>query len=95
MKRGDVPKAVECYMNETGASLEEGREHVKWMLREVWKETNGERFGGESPFAVNFIQSAADLGRQAQFMYLHGDGHGIRNPQIEQRILSLLFHPAL
>lgn len=83
-------------MNETGCSFEEGREHVKFMLREVWKETNGERLVAEkSPFALNFIRSATDLGRQAQFMYLHGDGHGIRNPQIEQRILSLLFHPAV
>ncbi|KAG8368605.1 hypothetical protein BUALT_Bualt15G0062800 [Buddleja alternifolia] len=28
MKRGDVPKSIQCYMNETGASREEAQEYV-------------------------------------------------------------------
>ncbi|XP_047938153.1 terpineol synthase, chloroplastic-like [Salvia hispanica] len=92
MERGDAPKALECYMNETGASREEAREHVKCMIREIWMKMNGERFK-ESPFSDDFIRSAADLGRQAQYMYQHGDGHGISNPEMEERISGLIFQP--
>ncbi|XP_057812515.1 terpineol synthase, chloroplastic-like [Salvia miltiorrhiza] len=92
MQRGDVPKAVECYMNETGASIEAAREHVMGMLRETWMKTNEERFKA-SPFSQDFIRSAADLGRQAQYMYQHGDGHGISNPQMKERISTLIFQP--
>nr|WAB71041.1 (-)-bornyl diphosphate synthase [Mentha longifolia] len=93
MRRGDVPKAVECYMNDTGASMEEGREYVKFMIRETWKETNEESFKEKLPFSEIFMRSAADLGRQAQYMYQHGDGHGISNREMEERILGLIFEP--
>ncbi|KAL6535018.1 hypothetical protein OROMI_026392 [Orobanche minor] len=92
-RRGDVPDAVECYMNDTGGSMEEAREHVKFMIRETWKETNGERFKKKLPFSENFMKCAADLGRQAQYMYQYGDGHGISNPQMKERILGLIFEP--
>ncbi|KAH6833097.1 hypothetical protein C2S53_002961 [Perilla frutescens var. hirtella] len=92
LKRGDVPKAVECHMNETGASREEAKQHVWTMLWETWKKMNEESFGN-SPFSKDFMRSAADLGRQAQYMYQHGDGHGIRNREMEERILGLIFDP--
>ncbi|KAL6571240.1 hypothetical protein OROHE_002883 [Orobanche hederae] len=92
-RRGDVPDAVECYMNDTGGSMEDAREHVKFMIRETWKETNGERFKKKLPFSENFMKCAADLGRQAQYMYQYGDGHGISNPQMKERILGLIFEP--
>nr|QJX58284.1 monoterpene synthase 11 [Salvia officinalis] len=93
LQRGDVPKAVECYMNETGASVEEAREHVKCMLRETWMKTNEESFKECPIFSKDFMRSAADLGRHAQYMYQHGDGHGISNPQMEERIRTLIFQP--
>ncbi|KAH6789932.1 hypothetical protein C2S51_004938 [Perilla frutescens var. frutescens] len=96
MERGDVPKSVECYMKESGASREEGREHVKFMIWETWKMMNQElmRVGDSHQFLHNFIISAVDLGRMAQYMYQDGDGHGIQNqPQIKNRFASLLFEP--
>ncbi|KAF7836506.1 terpene synthase 10-like [Senna tora] len=42
MKRGDVPKAIECYMNEYEGSEEDGREHIKSMMDETWKKMNEE-----------------------------------------------------
>ncbi|KAG6406754.1 hypothetical protein SASPL_134363 [Salvia splendens] len=81
MERGGAPKAVECYMNETGASREEAREHVMCIIRDIWTKTNEERFK-ESAFSDDFI-------RQAQYMYQHGDGHGISNPEMEERILAM------
>ncbi|XP_022897579.1 terpene synthase 10-like [Olea europaea var. sylvestris] len=40
MKRGDVPKTIQCYMNETGASEDEAREHIRSLIRETWKKMN-------------------------------------------------------
>lgn len=92
MERGDVPKSVQCYMKETGASREEAGEHVKGMIWETWKKMNEERVG-DSGFSKECMRSAVDLGRMAQYMYQFGDGHGIQNPQIKDRISSVLFEP--
>nr|BBO53754.1 putative (R)-limonene synthase [Scoparia dulcis] len=93
MERGDVPKSIQCYMNETGASEMEAREHIKSLICETWKEMNKERMRNDCPFSEAFVESAVGLGRMAQYMYEHGDGHGIQNSQIKQRISSLLFDP--
>ncbi|KAL7098970.1 hypothetical protein ACP275_09G052700 [Erythranthe tilingii] len=85
MKRGDVPKSIECYMNES----------VRCLIKETWKEMNEDlRVIADSPlFERDFVRSAVDLGRMAQYMYQHGDGHGIQFPQMKERIISLLFEP--
>ncbi|KAL3617313.1 hypothetical protein CASFOL_038858 [Castilleja foliolosa] len=94
MSRGDVPKSIQCYMNESGASKEEAREHVRAMIHETWKEMNKERVvAANSTLQAEFVRSAVDIGRMAQYMYQHGDGHGIHFPQMKGRISSLLFEP--
>ncbi|XP_051139292.1 terpineol synthase, chloroplastic-like [Andrographis paniculata] len=98
MARGDVPKSIECYMNERGASREEAKEHIMAMIAETWKHMNEEvarTQQGDSPqFPRAFVRCAMDLGRMAQYMYQHGDGHGTqKQPQIKNRIPSLLFNP--
>ncbi|KAF7836507.1 terpene synthase 10-like [Senna tora] len=40
MERGDVPKALQCYMNEFEASEEEGREYLGSMIRQISGSTN-------------------------------------------------------
>ncbi|KAL8060900.1 hypothetical protein ABFS82_02G054400 [Erythranthe guttata] len=95
MKRGDVPKSIECYMNESGAGREEAQDYVRCLINETWKEMNEElRVITESPlFERDFVRSAVDLGRMAQYMYQYGDGHGIQFPEMKDRIISLLFEP--
>ncbi|KAL0422436.1 UNVERIFIED_CONTAM: (R)-limonene synthase [Sesamum latifolium] len=101
MERGDVAKAVECYMNERGGSREEGVEYVRYLIDETWKKMNGVAVavavavGGDDsdPFLQDFVRIAADLGRMAQYMYQDGDGHGVQTPQIKESITTLLFHP--
>uniref|UniRef100_A0A1W7HBY2 Putative limonene-myrcene synthase n=1 Tax=Scoparia dulcis TaxID=107240 RepID=A0A1W7HBY2_SCODU len=93
LKRGDVPKSIQCYMNERRTSEVEATEHVRYLIYETWKKMNKEQIGNCCQFPDIFIRSAVDLGRMAQYMYQHGDGHGIQNPLIKQRILSLLFEP--
>ncbi|KAL3617319.1 hypothetical protein CASFOL_038864 [Castilleja foliolosa] len=94
MDRGDVPKAIECYINESGASVEEAREHVKFMINETWKEMNEERVGAGNLFQPEFVRIAVDFARAAQYVYQYGDGFGTHSfPQMKHRILSLLFEP--
>ncbi|PIN03686.1 (R)-limonene synthase [Handroanthus impetiginosus] len=92
MKRGDVPKSIQCYMNETGASTKEAQEYVRFLIWTTWKKINEERISNSS-LSQTFVRCAVDLGRMAQYMYHHGDGHGIQNPTIKESISSLLFEP--
>ncbi|KEH38237.1 terpene synthase 10 isoform X2 [Medicago truncatula] len=88
---GDIPKSIQCYMNETGASEVEACEYVKSMMFIEWKKMNKEAHG--SSFSQCFIDTAVNLARMALFMYHHGDGHTIQAPEIKNRITSLVFQP--
>ena len=79
-------------MYETGASEEEARKHISYLMGETWKKLNEDR-AVESPFPETFIGIAMNLARMAQFMYQHGDGHGIEYGETEDRVLSLLVEP--
>ncbi|KAG6422038.1 hypothetical protein SASPL_118599 [Salvia splendens] len=85
MERGDVAESIQCYMKESGASVEEAREHARFLIWKSWKRMNEERVGNFQ-FPKEFIKKAVDLGRMAQYMYQLGDGHGIQNPHIKDRI---------
>ncbi|KAH6801468.1 hypothetical protein C2S52_001932 [Perilla frutescens var. hirtella] len=91
VSRGDVPKSIQCYMNDNNASEEEARRHVRWLIAETWKEMNVEMVSVDSPFCKDFIACAADMGRMAQYMYHNGDGHGMQNSQIHQQMTDFLF----
>jgi hypothetical protein len=88
---GDNPKIIQCYMNDRGASEVEAREYVKSLLCTTWKKMNKEAH--TSSFSQSFIDTALNIGRMALFMYLHGDGHSIQDPEIQNRIMSLIFQP--
>ncbi|KAK4572350.1 hypothetical protein RGQ29_030690 [Quercus rubra] len=89
LKRGDVPKAIQCYMNESGASEEDAHEYIKYLISATWKKMNQDRVAS-SPFSQIFIEIALNLARMAQCMYQHGDGHGAGNHETKDRVLSLL-----
>ncbi|KAL0357020.1 UNVERIFIED_CONTAM: (-)-alpha-terpineol synthase [Sesamum calycinum] len=66
VKRGDVPKSIQCYTNESGGSGEEAVEYIRFVIGETWKDMNQEAFVAEdSPFPQDFVRIAADLGRMA------------------------------
>nr|WBW04433.1 terpene synthase [Ficus langkokensis] len=92
IKRGDVPKSIQCYMHEVGASEEEARQHIKFLINETWKQMNEDRVA-EPRFSQTFIEIATNLARMAQCMYQHGDGHGIQDRETKDRVLSLLVNP--
>ncbi|XP_030935583.1 myrcene synthase, chloroplastic-like [Quercus lobata] len=89
LKRGDVPKSIQCYMNETGASEEDAREYIRCMISATWKKMN-ECPATSSLLSQTFIEMTFNAPRMTYFMYHHGDGHGVGNHKIKDCILSLL-----
>ncbi|KAH9685723.1 Beta-myrcene/(E)-beta-ocimene synthase 2 [Citrus sinensis] len=81
IQRGDVPKSIQCYMHETGASEEVAREHIKDMMRQMWKKLNAYRADKNSPLSQTTVEFILNVVRVSHFMYLHGDGHGAQNQE--------------
>ncbi|XP_076938731.1 R-linalool synthase QH5, chloroplastic-like [Bidens hawaiensis] len=92
LARGDVPKSIQCYMHESGATEEEARKYIKELIADAWKKLNKERMLANTQFSREHIEYASNMARMAQFMYGKGDGHG--RPDITKAYLSsLLFSP--
>uniref|UniRef100_A0A7N0VJY3 Uncharacterized protein n=1 Tax=Kalanchoe fedtschenkoi TaxID=63787 RepID=A0A7N0VJY3_KALFE len=71
MARGDVPKAVECYMNDIGASKEAARNHVKDMVREEWKKLNKHAMENKT-LPHSTVTKFPNYMKAAHFFYMHG-----------------------
>ncbi|KAF6154360.1 hypothetical protein GIB67_026816 [Kingdonia uniflora] len=89
LERGDVPKSIQCYMHDTGASEETAREHIQELIGKTWKKMNKECIA-YSPFPQSFISAALGLARMAQCMYQYGDGHGAPDRETKDRVNTLL-----
>ncbi|XVF78405.1 hypothetical protein PTKIN_Ptkin14bG0129600 [Pterospermum kingtungense] len=92
LKRGDVSKSIQCYMNETDCSEEEARQHIKNLIDATWKKMNKDLIT-HSPIFGTFIQIASNLARTAQCIYQHGDGHGVECRETKDHVLLLLVSP--
>ncbi|EOA26785.1 hypothetical protein CARUB_v10022874mg [Capsella rubella] len=95
LARGDVHKSIQCYMNETGASEEKARSHVRQMINDLWDEMNYEKMShGSSLHHHDFMETVMNLARMSLCMYQYGDGHGSpEKAKIVDRVMSLLFNP--
>ncbi|XP_071722521.1 terpene synthase 10-like [Rutidosis leptorrhynchoides] len=96
IKRGDVPKSIQCYMHETGATEEEARAYMRKLIDEGWKKLNEACINANyenSPFSDVFKRTTMNLIRMAMLMYLNGDGHASQSQESIDRVLSLLVQP--
>ncbi|KAK8985628.1 hypothetical protein V6N11_068876 [Hibiscus sabdariffa] len=92
LKRGDVPKSIQCYMHENKVSEEEAHEHIKKLIEAAWRKINEEQMG-KSPFSRTFVEIAMNLARVAHMMYQNGDGHTNEDGDTKERVLSLFVDP--
>nr|B6SCF4.1 RecName: Full=Myrcene synthase, chloroplastic; AltName: Full=Monoterpene synthase MTS2; Short=HlMTS2; Flags: Precursor [Humulus lupulus]ACI32638.1 MTS2 [Humulus lupulus] len=92
LNRGDVPKSIQCYMYDTGASEDEAREHIKFLICETWKDMN-KNDEDNSCFSETFVEVCKNLARTALFMYQYGDGHASQNCLSKERIFALIINP--
>ncbi|KAK8630047.1 hypothetical protein V6N13_078858 [Hibiscus sabdariffa] len=91
MKRGDVPKSIQCYMYESDSSEAEAREYIRKLIDETWKKMNEEYLSvAHSTSSPTFVQIALNVARMAQCMYQYGDGHGVADQLTKRRVLLLL-----
>ncbi|KAK6805501.1 hypothetical protein RDI58_003286 [Solanum bulbocastanum] len=86
LKKGDVSKSIQCYMNEKGASEEEAREHIRFLIKETWEAMNTAQ-RKKSPFSETFIGVVKNITRTSHFMYLHND--------VKSSISKILFEPII
>ncbi|XP_057787996.1 1,8-cineole synthase, chloroplastic-like [Salvia miltiorrhiza] len=95
VERGDVPKSVQCHMNEENASEQEAREHLRSLIDQTWKTINKEMMmASDSPFSKYFVEVVANLARMAQFIYQHeSDGFGMQHSLVNKMLRGLLFDP--
>lgn len=93
MERGDVPKSIQCYMNEKGVSEEDARKHINLLIKETWKLMNTALQKENSLFSETFIACAVNGARTSHTIYQHGDGYGIQNLHTKNRIRQLFFEP--
>ncbi|KAI3809397.1 hypothetical protein L1987_25369 [Smallanthus sonchifolius] len=93
LKRGDVPKSIQCYMHETGASEEKAREYIKNLIMETWKTLNNERISFNCPSSQILVECATNLGRMGQFTYQYADVFGSPDDWYKSHEISLIFNP--
>ncbi|MFQ6641316.1 hypothetical protein Gotur_015499 [Gossypium turneri] len=94
LERGDVPKSIQCYMYESGASEEEAREHIWKLIDAEWKKMNKDQMT-ESLFSRKFFERAINHARVALMIYRKDDGFGIEGNEFKDKVLSLFVHPII
>ncbi|XP_043694237.1 probable terpene synthase 9 isoform X1 [Telopea speciosissima] len=91
MERGDVPKSIQCYMNEKGVPEGEAREHIEGLVRDSWKKLNECAQSCGLPRWV--VDMALNMARTSQCIFHHGDGIGTPGGVTKDRVVSLFIEP--
>ncbi|KAL2495304.1 cineole-1 [Forsythia ovata] len=91
IKRGDVPKSIQCYIQDTGCSEEDARDYVKYLIDVTMKKMNKDILM-DSPFK-DFVGTAMNLARISQCIYQYGDGFGVPHLETKKNIISLIVEP--
>ncbi|KAJ7961433.1 Terpene synthase [Quillaja saponaria] len=89
---GDLSNSVHFYMREKGASEEEARKHIRFLMDGIWKKLNKNMIDC-SPFCRSFMEIQLNLTRMINRMYQHGDGHSSQKGDVEELITSILAEP--
>ncbi|CAM8991640.1 unnamed protein product [Rhodiola kirilowii] len=96
MERGDTPKSIQCYMNDTGASEQAAQKHVEGLMREAWKKLN-KCVMEEKTLTSEGVKRLVNLVRASHFFYQHGDehgdGHGVQDGVTKHLMSQVLFDP--
>ncbi|CAI9783885.1 unnamed protein product [Fraxinus pennsylvanica] len=91
LKRGDVPKSIQCYMNDTGCSEEDARDHIENLVDVTLKKLNKDILMDCS--FKDFVGPALNLAKISRGFYLYGDGFGVPHLQTKKDLTSLIVEP--
>lgn len=78
-------------MNDTNCSEDASREHMKHLMRQMWKKINFYRADKDCPLPKSTREMILNLVKTSHCVYLHGDGHGIEGQEIKDVLSSLFF----
>lgn len=92
LARGDTLKAVQCYMNDTGAREEVSKKYIDNLVHETWKILNKDLLGSY-PFSEPFLTANSNLARTTQTVYQYGDGLGVPQNGTMDHLKLLLLEP--
>ncbi|KAK1375192.1 Monoterpene synthase [Heracleum sosnowskyi] len=91
LARGDVPKSIQCYMNDTGVSEEVARKHMKGLMKQKWAKLIQCRYSKDYPLSWSFVEIILNLVRTSHCVYNAGnDGFGVED---EEALYSLFIEP--
>ncbi|KAI4331069.1 hypothetical protein MLD38_029292 [Melastoma candidum] len=94
MARGDNFKAVQCYQNQHGISMEEAREAIWSMVEEAWKNINQLEFEEYPSFtSKDYLNACMGFARGSHFFYQYGDGQGLSDKETKEYLMSLVVEP--
>nr|XP_015901291.1 probable terpene synthase 9 [Ziziphus jujuba var. spinosa] len=91
-KRGDVAKAIQCYMVEKRISEEEAKEEINELISYSWKTLNQECLSNQS-LPKTFVNLSLDMARTSHFIFQRGDGIGTSTGLTKTRLVSLIVKP--
>nr|QYM90046.1 terpene synthase [Phalaenopsis bellina] len=92
IQRGDVPKSIQCYMNQNNDLESVARDYIKCLIRNYWKKLNNER-ATLSKSIESFKKALVDMPRTAQCFYQYEDGYGEPNHETRERITCMIIEP--
>ncbi|KAI3930256.1 hypothetical protein MKW92_025556 [Papaver armeniacum] len=93
LKRGDVPKSIQCYMKHAGVSEDMARKHIKYLVSETWKKIHTNQSKALSIFPKSYINAIKNMTRTSQCFYNQGDGIGIPDTYVKNWISSMIVEP--
>ncbi|PIM99294.1 Exo-alpha-bergamotene synthase [Handroanthus impetiginosus] len=91
MKKGDVPKSIQCYMRDTGCSEEDARKYVKHLNDMALNRMNKDILIENPLRSLGAI--AMNVARMCLCFYQHGDGHGSPYCETKKNLVSLIVKP--
>ncbi|XP_068650995.1 terpene synthase 10-like [Aristolochia californica] len=89
LEGGDSISAIQLYMDETGSTEETACEYIRSLISDCWKRLNEESISC-FPLSQTFTHVVINLARNAQTVYLHGDGFSAPEGQTKACVTSLL-----
>nr|QIN90834.1 terpenoid synthase [Oncidium hybrid cultivar] len=92
IKRGDVPKSIQCYMKEKNVSEPIARDYIRCLIKKYWKTLNQEHTI-VSKFMELFKKPLLDMPRTAQCFYQYRDGHAESDYETRDHINSIIIEP--
>ncbi|CAI0385306.1 unnamed protein product [Linum tenue] len=100
LERGDVVKAVECCMRESKLSEEAAREHINWMIGEMWKMVNEDIWSSQGwlnnsssnpMLPPTYVNLAVNVARASHYIYKHQNSKASSVVKDKSRAMTLLF----